>query len=199
MEKVTDQVDVFENDIDFYFNLFCEKYGIDDMTTETQNRFNGCMMYIGKYLFRNTDKLKRNPNINNEYDINKLDNIFNIYLELCTIYSKEVSINGFSKLTCVDYQTFLEWGKNPSCKGFGIYKKLIQENENSNSDLLTSGKNPVGIIARLNHIHGWSAQQIRQETEAKQAALSLDQLPVLSVGDVQNAALVDNAQNTDKK
>lgn len=179
MDRIDQDIYIFENDIEFYFNEFCEKYDIDDMSQETQNRFNGCMMYIGKYLFRNTDKLKVKPNINNQYDISKLNVLFNIYIELCTVYSKEVSINGFSKLSCIEYQTFLDWGKNPSCAGFGIYKKLLQENENSNSDLLSSGKNPVGIMARLNHVHGWSAQQIKREVEARNEALTLDQLPAL--------------------
>ena len=87
-------------------------------------------------------------------------------------YSKEVSINGFSKLSKIEYQTILDWSKNPSCKGFEIYKKIMQENENSNSDLLSSGKAQIGIIARLNHVHNWSAQEKAAQVSATAAALS---------------------------
>lgn len=189
MEKIEDSAEVFDNEIMFYFQEFCELYNVEDMTTETQNRFNGCMMYIGKKLFRNTDKLKIQPKLYNKYDPEKISDILNIYIELCTVYSKEISINGFSKLCSIDYDTIQDW-KNPSCDTFVIYKRLMQENENSNSDLLASGKNVVGVIARLNHVHGWSAQQIRQETLAKSEVLTLEKLPQLP----NNAGIVQNEQ-----
>lgn len=187
-----ENIEVYENDIELYFAEYCEKYNIDDMANATQNQFNGCMSYIGKYVFRGTDKLKTQSKQYNKYDVNKLMYVLNIYIDLCMSYSKEISINGYSKLTSIDYDTIQRW-KELSCDTFVIYKKLVQENENSNSDLLTSGRNPVGIMARLNHLHGWSANIAKQETQAKQEALTLDALPQLQ--QIESNIMQNNSEN----
>lgn len=166
MEVVQD-MEVFENDIEFYFQEFCEKYNISDMEKESQNRFNAAMIYIGKKLFKGTDLLKNNPNINNKYNINKLMYVLNIYIELCYIYSKEISISGYSKLTSIDYSTIELWN-DPSSDGFNIYKKLIDENEKSNSDLLSTNPRTLGIIARLNRVHSWNLPGVSKEVSNKQ-------------------------------
>ena len=49
----------------------------------------------------------------------------------------------------------------------------MQENENSNSDLLASGRNPVGIIARLNRHHGWNSPYTNNGTKSQQNVQAL--------------------------
>lgn len=176
-QHISNNIEIVENDIDFYFQEYCEKYKIDDMKKENQNVFNACLMYIAKNLFKGTGIFKYNPNINNEYDISKLNILCDYYIEMCGTYGKEVSLHGFAKLSAIDTSTFFKWGANSSCEGFHLYKRICEENENSNNDLLSSGKNPVGIIARLNHRHNWNMPGVTKEIV--KPSLNSDSLPQL--------------------
>lgn len=169
MEKVEiDITDIFDDKMEMLIDEYCERYKVDDLRKESQNTFNGCLMYIARRVFKNTNLLKYNPNINNEYNIDKVKEVLEYYINLCNIYSKEISINGFSKLTGIEYQTILYWGQEPSSKGFEIYKTLIKENEQSNSDLLATSPRTIGIVARLNHVHGWNMPGVTKETSKRE-------------------------------
>lgn len=174
MEKVQDQeqtIEVFENDIQLYLTLFCEENGIEDMKKESQSVWNGALRYIRRHVFNNKDVLKSKDNINiynnnipstfNAYNYDAVNNICDIYIDLCFINDKEVSIIGFSNLTGIDNETINIWGNNDnklSSLSFGIYKKLSQFREESLSNkLVTGNKNPVGVIAVLNRQYGWAS------------------------------------------
>ena len=105
------------------------------------------------------------------------------------MYSKEISIIGFSNLTGIDPDTFYNWG-NKECmvneKAFEIYKKLKRTHEESLGNMLASGKNPVGILGILNHRFGWNtantievkpaiSKQTPQEI-AKQYGVNVEQI-----------------------
>ena len=49
---------IFDNDIDYFLQEFCEIRDIDDMKNESQNVWNGCLLYINRKVFKNTNKLK---------------------------------------------------------------------------------------------------------------------------------------------
>ena len=174
MEKVQWQdqtVELFENDIQMYLTMFCEENGIEDMKKESQSVWNGALRYIRRHVFNNKDVLKSKDNINiynnnipstfNAYNYDTVNNICDIYIDLCFINDKEVSIIGFSNLTGIDNETINVWGNNDSklsSKSFGIYKKLSQFREESLSNkLVTGNKNPVGVIAVLNRQYGWAS------------------------------------------
>lgn len=168
------EIDIFENDIELYIDLFCQKHGIESMKLESQNCWNACLSFIYKNLFRGTNRLKYNPNINNEYNKEYIyNNILPIYIDYCNLYGKEISINGFSKLTGIEYNCFMNWSQESNSIGLQIYQKLMQENESSNSDLLASGKNPVGIIARLNRHHGWNSPYTNNGSKSQQSVTAL--------------------------
>lgn len=168
------EIEIFKSDVELYISIICDENNIDDLEKSTQNRWNFVLSELYYKLFYKTDRLKHNPNINNEYNAEYIYyNILPIYINLCNKYSKEVSINGFSKFTGIEYQNFLNWAQESSGFRFGIYKKLMQENEQSNSDLLSSGKNPIGIAMRLNHVHGWNAPNIKNEPKSNQTAAAL--------------------------
>lgn len=168
------EIETYENEIELYLSIYCEKYNIQDMSKETQNRWNGFLQFAGSKIFKGTNILKYNPNINNEYNKEYIyNNILPMYINLCNNYGKEISINGLSKLTWIDYDSIMRWSQESSGFGYEIYKKLMQENEQSNSDLLSSGKNPIGIAMRLNHVHGWNAPNIKNETKSNQTAAAL--------------------------
>ena len=118
MERVQDQeqtIEVFENDIQLYLSMFCEEQGIEDMKKESQAVWNGALRYIRRHVFNNKDLLKEPNNIYNinnsiasnynMYNYELVNNICDIYIDLCFINDKEVSCIGFSNLTGIDNET----------------------------------------------------------------------------------------------
>lgn len=169
-------IELYEDEIEFYINDFCEKNNIENLRIESQNTFNACLSYIHNKCIRDNIYLKFNPNINNKYNIDKVDELLNIYIYICNLYSKEISISGFSKFSGIAKDTIERWGAEPSCEGFVIWKKLIEENEQSNSDLLATQRNPTGILARLNHCHDWNMPGVKKEISKKEKLTLQDTL-----------------------
>lgn len=115
MEKVQDTeqtMEVFENDIQLYLSMFCENNGIEDMSKESQQRWTAALMFINRNVFKVNDNMVRYNNKNSiiDYkDIEQIDSIYNIYSYLCYLYDKEITIDGFSKLTGITAQTLYNW------------------------------------------------------------------------------------------
>ena len=196
MEKVQEQentIEVFENDIQLYLSMFCEENGIEDMKKESQSVWNGALRYIRRHVFNNKDVLKSKDNINiynnnipstfNAYNYDTVNSICDIYIDLCFINDKEVSIIGFSNLTGIDTELIYNWGNENtklSTTSFNVYKKLSQFREESLSNkLVTGNKNPVGVIAVLNRQFGWASPYTSDSNRQKQA-LTADALPQLN-------------------
>ena len=206
MEKVQgteNTIEIFENDIQLYLSMFCEENGIEDMKKESQSVWNGALRYIRRHVFNNKDVLKSKDNINiynnnipstfNAYNYDTVNSICDIYIDLCFINDKEVSIIGFSNLTGIDTELIYNWGNENtklSTTSFNVYKKLSQFREESLSNkLVTGNKNPVGVIAVLNRQYGWaspytsdsnkqrksiSAEEIRQKLSENNTQLIQD-------------------------
>lgn len=195
MEAIKDNninnIEIYENDIDLYLQLFCENNGIQNMRQESQAVWNSCLRYIYNNVFKNTDILKSKdirhidnnyiPSTFNAYNYNTVLYVLDIYIyNLCFKYDKEISIIGFSTLTGIDTDTINEWKyKEPGSSSFVVYKKLHDLREESLSNKLATGnKNPVGILAILNRHYAWNLPGVSRETDKKQA-LSVEQLPKL--------------------
>ena len=198
MEKVQEQeqtIEVFENDIQMYLTMFGEENGIEDMTKEPQSRWNSCLRYIYKYVFKsNNNLLKQTDNIYNinnpipstynSYNYDMVLKILDIYIfDMCMRYDKEVSIIGFSTLTGIDESIIYDWGNGESGKlstlSSKIYKKLNEFREESLSNkLVTGNKNPVGVIAVLNRQYGW-ASPYTSDSNRQKTALTAAELPKL--------------------
>ena len=207
MEKVhgtENTIEIFENDIQIYLSMFCEENGIEDMKKESQSVWNGALRYIRRHVFNNKDLLKEPNNIYNinnsitsnynMYNYELVNNICDIYIDLCFINDKEVSILGFSNLTGIDNETINVWGNNDnklSTLSFGIYKKLSQFREESLSNkLVTGNKNPVGVIAVLNRQYGW-ASPYTSDSNRQKTALTAAELPKLDASNC--AKITDNS------
>lgn len=203
MERVNstdDILEVFENDIDMYLNLFKEEQEIEDLRAVPQSVWNACLMYIQRHVFNNKDLLKQNSNIYNSnsimdsnynmYNYDLVNDILDYYIYMCNLYNKEVSIIGFSKLTNIDDETINLWGNDNnklSTKSFGIYKKICQMREESLSNKLVDGKqNPVGTIAVLNRQFGW-ASPYTSDANRNKASLTAAELPKLSDNKQENS------------
>lgn len=106
--------EVFENDIQLYLSMFCEDNGIEDMSKESQQRWTAALMFINRNVFKANGNIVRYNNKNSiiDYkDIEQIDSIYNIYSYLCYLYDKEITIDGFSKLTGITTQTLYNWEK----------------------------------------------------------------------------------------
>ena len=213
MEKVQEQeqtIEVFENDIQLYLSMFCEENGIEDMKKESQSVWNGALRYIRRHVFSNKDILKSKDNINiynnnipstfNAYNYDTVNSICDIYIDLCFINDKEVSIIGFSNLTGIDTELIYNWANENtklSATSFNVYKKLSQFREESLSNKLVTGKrNPVGVIAVLNRQFGW-ASPYTSDSRSQNKPLPANELPTLG-NNTNNLSLTDG-QMTEKQ
>ena len=218
MEKVQHQEatpEVFENDIALYLSEFCQEQGIGNMKKEPQSVWNGALMYIRRHVFSVPGILKISKPLEgytnthtelsksncNSYDISLINNICDYYIYLCMMYDKEVSLMGFSNLTGINIDTFIDWGNNVnklSTSGCEIYKKLRDFREESLSNKLVTGRqNPVGVLGVLNRFYGWSAPGIH-DSGGTNKALGLEeiknQLRELTGGSQKLIDVVQNAQ-----
>ncbi len=53
MDTYGDDSEVYENDIEVYLDEFIKSHNIQDMTKETQGRWNAALLYIYKHVFKN--------------------------------------------------------------------------------------------------------------------------------------------------
>ena len=214
MEKVQDQeqtIEVFENDIQMYLTMFCEEQGIEDMKKESQSVWNGALRYIRRHVFSNKDVLKSKDNINiynnnipsnfNAYNYDTVNSVCDIYIDLCFVYDKEVSIIGFSNLTGIDTELIYNWGNENtklSSTSFNVYKKLNQYREESLSNKLVTGRqNPVGVLGVLNRHYAWNLPGVSREQTEKRA-LTDEQMPKLGNPSSQNCIEIsDNSAGHD--
>lgn len=212
MEKVQEQeqtIEVFENDIQLYLSMFCEENGIEDMKKESQSVWNGALRYIRRHVFSNKDILKSKDNINiynnnipstfNAYNYDTVNNICDIYIDLCFINDKEVSIIGFSNLTGIDTELIYNWANENtklSTTSFNVYKKLSQFREESLSNkLVTGNKNPVGVIAVLNRQYGWASPYTSDSNKQRKSISAEEIRQLLPQSSVNQEAIEDKSNN----
>ncbi len=183
--------EVFESDIQLYLSMFCEDKGIEDIKAESQSVWNGALRYIRKHVFCCPDTLKSKDNINiynnnipsnfNAYNYEIVNNVCDIYIDLCFVYDKEVSIIGFSNLTGIDAETIRLWGNEDrlSSTSFAVHKKLFDFREESLSNKLVTGRqNPVGVLGVLNRHYAWNMPGVREDKSSKRV-LTAAELPKL--------------------
>lgn len=207
VEGTETTIEVFENDIDMYLNLFKDEQGIEDFRTVPQSVWNGALRYVNRNVFRSKPELLKQrsntsvsgndiPSNYNAYDYNIINNILDYYIYLCQVNNKEISIMGFSNLTGIDTDTINDWGNNStklSTTSCVIYKKLIISREESLSNKLADGKqNPVGVIAMLNRHYGWASPYTADANRNKQA-LNANQLPRLDANPQIVHTIADNS------
>lgn len=200
------EIEVYENDIEMYLNQFMIDNNIDDLRTASQSVWNACLMYICRYVFKGTDKLKSkelhkaeglygSTNFNS-YDYDTVNSVCDYYIYLCTLYDKEISQIGFSNLTGICLETLNQWG-NENVKlskvSTEIYKKLVRFREESLSNKLATGnKNPVGILAILNRHYQWNLPGVSRENNQRQALTAADLPRLGGSGSIPTAQIEGN-------
>lgn len=167
-----------QNEIEHYIDLFCQEQNIDDVKNISQSVFNGLLMYVNMKYIKPSNVLKNGMKYG-AYNLSICDKLCDYYIYICRIYDKECSVQGFVKLSGIDENTIYEWysgaGKyKASSQRSDIYKRISKEREDSLSDKLLTGKNPVGVLGILNHFYGWSGVGNMTEDRTKQAASLTD-------------------------
>lgn len=204
----TNDMTIYENNIQLYMQEYLDKYGIDNMQDASQSQWNGFLMYLNKHIIKNLN-IKEKPILtpnnsivtnHNKYNYDVLYMIMNnTYIPLCLAYSKEISVMGFSFLIGCTSEDIKLWGDNePTSASFKIYKTLYNLREESLTNKLVTGKqNPVGVIAMLNHHYGYNGAGTVQTVANNKLSLN-DIKAVLSVKDEQQPRLTipDNTQNS---
>lgn len=196
-QEINNTVDVFKDDIDMYINLWMEERNIEDLCKISQNRWYNCCKYIYEHVFKvNPKYLKDDNNINNAYDTDKVNEVLDIYIDLCNDYEKVVNIVGFTFFTGIHRDTLNGWvnGVQLGSSGSDICKKIDEMREESLVGLQVSGKgNPMNYMPSLNKYCGFNMPGVRDQG-ARARALTASELPKLGSGNC--ARLPDNFDNS---
>lgn len=177
---------------------FCLDHGYSNPIDMSMSVWNSLLLYIRGSVFK--DGILKSYEVSQEYNYKLVSDICDYYIYICYMYEKEVSIKGFEKFTGIDDNTIRRTGsgKIASSKDWNIREKLTSENEESLSNVLYTGrKNPVGIIAILNHRHNWqTAAAARGE---QKPVLTADQLPDLSLSGGQKREFLPDTATSDER
>ena len=190
----------YMNDIEKSLEKYCAENDVEDLKTASQSIFVAGLMYTQRIVFPNPETLRDYKYIHtnkapaNAFNYRLLNTIADIYIYLCYKYDKIINPNGFSKLTGIDFTTIRQWG-NPdnrlSQESFLVYQKIVAERQESLSNKLTAAKsNPVGILAILNHLHGWNLPGVSREI-APRRALTAEELPKLGAREGEKENFID--------
>lgn len=194
--ETAEGIEVYYSEIHAALQEYIDDRQIEDMSKETQNKWNAALIYIYNTVFKGTNKLKKDnystvnnggSSNNNAYDLDIVNQICDYYIALCYEYDKEVSINGFNKLTGISTDCILKWGgkggtygdgiQDAGSTGLALHKKLTDERQESLSGMLISGKRPpVAILGALNRWYGWNMGQPQTIEQTDRPQLSQDEI-----------------------
>lgn len=167
----SEEIEIYKNDIDTYINLWKEERKIEDICKVSQNRWYNCCKYVYENVFKNNqERLKVPNNLYNAYDEVKVNNILDIYIDLCNDYEKVININGFTLFTGIHRDTINGWsnGQGLGSSSSDICKKLDIMREESLVGLQISGKgNPMCYMPALNRYCGFNMPGVNNGTVEK--------------------------------
>lgn len=177
-----DGCSIYESYIYSAFDQYCnsKEYTEEDIINMSQSRWLFILINIYNTVFKdNKDLLKVNGNINNQYDVLKVNEVLDIYISLCCEYDKIVYQSDFLKLTGISREIISYWDRGNEklgSLGSDIHKKLAVENEKSLERAMNTGRrNPMCYMPSLNHRYGWNMPGT-QNGEAKEKVKSIAEI-----------------------
>lgn len=189
MERVKDDkselynYEYLSNLANSYLSEWLERNNIESLKSEPQNVFNAFNIEFGRKVVRPMLDATKERNV---LDVKLLDILLDVYISICSLYNKEVNITGYSYFCNTSTTVFNDWinskrgrtaDETLTTARLELVKKIHKTREDSLSNMLTSGKNPVGTIAILNHAYHWQSDS--NVYEEQQKAISIKQLPKL--------------------
>ena len=180
-------VEVYEDKIKYYADEYINTLDDPESINNNPSLFTGMIKYIYKHLFKpgKRDKVLYNANtVLDTGDIELLNNIWDIYTELCYKYNKRPTLLNFSLLVGISNDTFTTWeqgeyrggGDGAGSAHSRTVKKWRKECESSLVDGATE-RNSVGCIFALKANYGYTETPQRIEiTGANAPALSQEDI-----------------------
>lgn len=194
---------IYANSVDLYIHAyyarFCREEGAIDqyIITSPQNTFHGCMKYIYDNHLCKMGLQERDG----RYKIDVLEALLSLYIDLCGMYDKVVTVTGYGRLLGLyehdvynicssnGYKTtyisdigmgnVVGYDRELSTRYRAILNTLKGSREGSTAAKLTASKgNMLGLLAVANHYHSWNAPGISYD-DTRRAALDASQLPQL--------------------
>lgn len=164
--KTIDGIEVYENKIHYWADDYIGSLDDPNGIYNNPSLFTGMIKHIYKHLFKpgKNDKVLYNSNsILDTGNIELLDNIWNIYTELCYKYGKRPTLLNFSLLVGIGNDVFNSWMRGEYRAGEDgassahcrTAKKWKAECESSLVDGATE-KNSIGCIFALKANYGYS-------------------------------------------
>ncbi len=118
MRTTEELLENFEEETHSLLRVFCAKYNLESPMEMKQNTFEAAMSYAGDQIFLKSDNVTLKYNRQTIIDTDNaplIEYILDRYEQICTIYNKEVTLQGFSKYTKIGRQTMYNW-LNGECK-----------------------------------------------------------------------------------
>lgn len=118
MRTTEELLENFEEETHKLLRVFCAKYNLESPMEMKQNTFEAAMSYAGDQIFLKSDNVTLKYNRQTIIDTDNaplIEYILDRYEQICTIYNKEVTLQGFSKYTKIGRQTMYNW-LNGECK-----------------------------------------------------------------------------------
>lgn len=172
---LSDDIEVYKDDIDMYIHLWMKDRDITDLCSITQNRWYNCCKYVYENVFKNfPERLKVPGLINNQYDLEKVNYILDLYIDLCNDYEKVVNIIGFTFFTGIHRDTINDWSHDAgfSSSRSDLCKKIDVMREESLVGLQISGKgNPMNYMPSLNKYCGFNMPGVREQGAEKRQSI----------------------------
>lgn len=128
MRTTEELLENFEEETHSLLRVFCAKYNLESPMEMKQNTFEAAMSYAGDQIFLKSDNVTLKYNRQTIIDTDNaplIEYILDRYEQICTIYNKEVTLQGFSKYTKIGRQTMYNWLN-------GEYKTKIYIDVNGN-------------------------------------------------------------------
>lgn len=197
---VLDLYDTWLDSIKYYIEEACIEYGIESPTKATQPQFNALLTYAGRRMFKGSqallDKTKGYKPLEDKYnsgslvsrampihyDIDKLYILLKVYIYLCDMYDKAITLRGFGSIGNISFRTIWVWEDSSKrlSNEYNLFTKAVKKlREESLSDILTTGKRqPIGIITVLNHEYNWASPTMARDTGQTRIATA-EELPSL--------------------
>lgn len=149
--------------------VFCDTYDIQDLTKAPQRQFTALSTFIGDNLFKGNRILWDKTPVDNGsamtvynymYDWDIVACMISFYITICNLYNKAFLFDGIAGFLHMSENTLKDNNDKLTARGIDIYKK--------HEDMLSAGiidgkQSPVGILAHLNHYHGWTTGQTHTE------------------------------------
>lgn len=198
----TDNIEIYDNDIDRAIKEACEKFQITDLKAERQRPWKAILQFVGKTVFPDRKALKAdiykysdNNDIQsncNKYNTDIIILLCDYYIYISNLYDKFVSTEGFSYFINIPKDTIDNWKHSePGSSAFRIWKKLQDIRLESIKDDALDNGNVTGTMFVGNTEYGLNLPGVSRETDGSKRALSVEQLPKL--GHVaQNPQIEDN-------